>query len=254
MLVTRLTNVRYLTGFTGSNAQTIVTPSAGLFFTDGRYTEQSRHEVSDMERVTYLDGFDRPLADACVALGIGRLGFEPHDVTVSELRKLQDKAARRRVRGDRRGRRAPPMGEGRGGDRAARRGAVVHRRGVRGDPGNARGRDDRAPGRVGAGARAPSRRRRRAVVRIDRGVRGTVRGAASSPDPPGAGGGRRDQDGLRGALRRLPRRHDPHHRVRLPAGGAAEDPRCGAPGAAGGDRRRPRGHDRRARSTRSLAA
>ena len=91
MLVTRLTNVRYLTGFTGSNAQTIVTPSAGLFFTDGRYTEQSRHEVSDMERVTYLDGFDRPLAEACVALGIGRLGFEPHEVTVSELRKLQDK-------------------------------------------------------------------------------------------------------------------------------------------------------------------
>ena len=45
MLVTRLTNVRYLTGFTGSNAQTIVTPATGLFFTDGRYTEQSRHEV-----------------------------------------------------------------------------------------------------------------------------------------------------------------------------------------------------------------
>ncbi len=66
MLVTRLTNVRYLTGFTGSNAQTIVTPAAGLFFTDGRYTEQSRHEVPDMERVTYLDGFDRA-ARGCVS-------------------------------------------------------------------------------------------------------------------------------------------------------------------------------------------
>ena len=31
-----------------------------------------------------------------------------------------------------------------------------------------------------------------------------------------------------------------------PAGRAAEDPRRGAPGAAGGDRRHPRGHDRRA--------
>ncbi|MGZ5213376.1 MAG: M24 family metallopeptidase [Actinomycetota bacterium] len=91
MLVTRLTNVRYLTGFTGSNAQAIVTPVLSLFFTDGRYTEQSRHEVSDLERVTYLDGFAEPLADACGRLGIRRLGFEAHDVTVSGLEKLREK-------------------------------------------------------------------------------------------------------------------------------------------------------------------
>jgi Xaa-Pro aminopeptidase len=42
VVVTRLPNVRYLTGFTGSNAQTLVTPTSGVFFTDGRYTEQSR--------------------------------------------------------------------------------------------------------------------------------------------------------------------------------------------------------------------
>jgi Xaa-Pro aminopeptidase len=90
VLVTRLTNVRYLTGFTGSNGQTIVGPETSLFFTDGRYTEQSRHEVSDLERVTYLDGFDASLADSCAAMGIGRLGFEGHDVTVAALRKLQD--------------------------------------------------------------------------------------------------------------------------------------------------------------------
>ena len=91
MLVTRLTNVRYLTGFTGSNAQAIVSPAASLFFTDGRYTEQSRHEVSDLERVTYLGAFGEPLAEACARLGIRKLGFEAHDVTVSGLRQLQDK-------------------------------------------------------------------------------------------------------------------------------------------------------------------
>ncbi len=67
MLVTRLTNVRYLTGFTGSNAQAIVSPTTSVFFTDGRYTEQSRHEVADLERVTYLDAFGEPLAEACNA-------------------------------------------------------------------------------------------------------------------------------------------------------------------------------------------
>lgn len=90
MLVTRLTNVRYLTGFTGSNAQAVVSPAATVFFTDGRYTEQSRHEVSDLDRVTYLDAFGEPLAVACEQLGIRKLGFEAHDVTVSGLRQMQD--------------------------------------------------------------------------------------------------------------------------------------------------------------------
>ncbi len=91
MLVTQLSNVRYLTGFTGSNAQTIVSPSAGVFLTDGRYTEQSRHEVPDMERVTYLEAFFEPVAEVCRSLGIGRLGFEAHDVTVKVWKELQQK-------------------------------------------------------------------------------------------------------------------------------------------------------------------
>ena len=91
ILVTQPSNVRYLTGFTGSNAQTIVSPAAGVFLTDGRYTEQSRHEVPDMERVTYLEAFFEPVAEACGTLGIGRLGFEAHHVTVKVLEELQQK-------------------------------------------------------------------------------------------------------------------------------------------------------------------
>lgn len=89
ILITRRPNVRYLTGFTGSNAQLIVSDGTSVFFTDGRYTEQSRHEVPDAERVTYLGAFGEPLAEACGRLGIGRLGFEAHDVTVDGLEKLR---------------------------------------------------------------------------------------------------------------------------------------------------------------------
>ena len=70
LLVTRLTNVRYLTGFTGSNAQAIVSPATSVFFTDGRYTEQSRHEVADLERVTYLDAVRRAARGGVRRLGI----------------------------------------------------------------------------------------------------------------------------------------------------------------------------------------
>ena len=89
IVVTRLPNVRYLTGFTGSNAQALVSGDAGVFFTDGRYSEQSRREVPDMERVTYGQNFAEVLRDACVTHGIARLGFEDADLSVRTLRSLE---------------------------------------------------------------------------------------------------------------------------------------------------------------------
>lgn len=89
IIVTRHPNVRYLTGFTGSNAQVLLTRSESVFFTDGRYTEQSRHEVPDIERITYLGAFGEALAGACARLGVARLGFEAHGVTVGDLGELQ---------------------------------------------------------------------------------------------------------------------------------------------------------------------
>ena len=88
LFVTRLTNVRYLTGFTGSNGQALVTASEAVFFTDGRYTEQSRHEVPDVERVTYAPGVAASLAEQCGRMGVSRLGFEAHDVSVATHGRL----------------------------------------------------------------------------------------------------------------------------------------------------------------------
>ena len=50
VLVTNLLNVRYLTGFTGSNGALLVrTDGADLFGTDGRYTTQAGVQVPDVE-------------------------------------------------------------------------------------------------------------------------------------------------------------------------------------------------------------
>jgi Xaa-Pro aminopeptidase len=88
VLVSSLPNVRYLTGFTGSNGQAMVSASETVFLTDGRYTEQSRHEVPDLERVTYLSDLETPLEEECARLGIARLGFEAHIVTVRQRDRL----------------------------------------------------------------------------------------------------------------------------------------------------------------------
>ena len=80
-LVTRLVNVRYLTGFTGSNAALLVTSDGAVLATDGRYITQSEAQAPDVERL-----IDRACATALVERarteGIGRLAFEAHDVTV----------------------------------------------------------------------------------------------------------------------------------------------------------------------------
>ena len=45
LLVTRLVNVRYLTGFTGSAAMLLVTPERATFVTDGRYRDQAHDQL-----------------------------------------------------------------------------------------------------------------------------------------------------------------------------------------------------------------
>jgi len=91
VFVTALPNVRYLTGFTGSNAATLVAGDATVFLTDGRYVEQSRHEVSDLDRVIVSDGFDAEAAAHASRLGIARLGVEAGSMTLAQHRRLADR-------------------------------------------------------------------------------------------------------------------------------------------------------------------
>lgn len=90
LFVTRLPNVRYLTGFSGSNAQALVTREAVVFYTDGRYGEQSRHEVPRAERVIYLEGFP-PVERDVAALGLSRVGFESTGVTYRYWERLRER-------------------------------------------------------------------------------------------------------------------------------------------------------------------
>ena len=49
MLITNLTNIRYVCGFTGSAASCLITPNGQFFITDGRYIEQSKSQVRGFE-------------------------------------------------------------------------------------------------------------------------------------------------------------------------------------------------------------
>ena len=47
LLVTSLTNIRWLTGFTGSSAWLLVTPDEMTLITDGRYAEQAQQQLAE---------------------------------------------------------------------------------------------------------------------------------------------------------------------------------------------------------------
>lgn len=79
VLVTKLVNVRYLTGFSGSNGAVLITPDEAVLATDGRYKDQAAEEAPGVELL-----IERAVATALAtrAATAGRLGVETHDVAV----------------------------------------------------------------------------------------------------------------------------------------------------------------------------
>ncbi len=91
MLVTDLVNVRYLSGFTGSNAALLVFADDRdpVLATDGRYRTQAAGQAPDLE-VAIERACGRHLAGRAAAAGVRRLGFESHVVTVDGFDALAD--------------------------------------------------------------------------------------------------------------------------------------------------------------------
>jgi Xaa-Pro aminopeptidase len=89
MLVTDLTNVRYLTGFTGTNGACVCGPGVRLFFTDFRYTERAAAEVEGWEPITVEGDWLGAIAERLQ----GRAGFEDDQMSVRVLAKLKEKLA-----------------------------------------------------------------------------------------------------------------------------------------------------------------
>lgn len=85
LLVTNLTNVRYLTGFTGSAALLLVTADGLTFVTDGRYGEQAEQQLADagvQAAIEVTNAAQRTvLADAVAAAGLATLALEADSVT-----------------------------------------------------------------------------------------------------------------------------------------------------------------------------
>jgi Xaa-Pro aminopeptidase len=87
LLVTNLTNVRYLTGFTGTNGACVITPGERLFLTDFRYVDQAAEQVRGYES----QQIGRDMLAGLAERLRGRAGFDDRHMSVATHAKLGEK-------------------------------------------------------------------------------------------------------------------------------------------------------------------
>jgi Xaa-Pro aminopeptidase len=86
LFISDLTNVRYLSGFTGTNGACLVGADQRIFFTDFRYTERAEQEVGEeWERPEA----ERELVPQIAARMSGKVGFEDAKLSVRQLARLE---------------------------------------------------------------------------------------------------------------------------------------------------------------------
>ena len=92
LVLTDLVSIRWLTGFTGSNAMVLVTADTVVFATDGRYGEQAVEQLGahglDATVEVFTRRADQQRLLSAAAAGLGRLGLEADAVTWAEQRHL----------------------------------------------------------------------------------------------------------------------------------------------------------------------
>ena len=87
LLVSNLSNIRYLTGFTGSEGVLILSPEEGWFLTDSRYTSQAGEQVSGAKVVQFSNRNESVVALLKEARG-SRVAFEAAHTSVAVHQEL----------------------------------------------------------------------------------------------------------------------------------------------------------------------
>lgn len=97
LLITSPANWYYLTGFTGEAGTLIVSKRGTTLLTDGRFMVQGREETSGIRLLQQKGSLQDSASQFLVDAKLRRVGFDPAQITVAQLRSLR-RAAGSRVR------------------------------------------------------------------------------------------------------------------------------------------------------------
>ncbi len=80
-------NIRYLSGFTGSDGVFVICPDKSVLLVDGRYTTQAALEVQDIQVIEYKDKIDG-IIQIIKDVGLKHIGFEAVSMSVDMYNQL----------------------------------------------------------------------------------------------------------------------------------------------------------------------
>jgi Xaa-Pro aminopeptidase len=90
LVVSDLTNVRYLCGYTGTAGVAIVTPQEAWFLTDFRYQSQAAQQVPGEYSIVIAErGLWREVARLLKKAGAGQIAFEAEHTSVAMLEEIE---------------------------------------------------------------------------------------------------------------------------------------------------------------------
>jgi Xaa-Pro aminopeptidase len=94
MLVSKVENIRYLTGFTGQDAYILITPESLSFMTDSRYYEQFKQEVRcGYDLVPFFqESLGKKTGGLAAKHGFKRLGIEAAALSYYSVEELKENA------------------------------------------------------------------------------------------------------------------------------------------------------------------
>ncbi len=91
LLVSQITNIRWLTGFTGTNGFVLLTQTDALFATDSRYVEQAKSQVHGFVHHLLPTSAPEEVTAILEKAGASRIGFEAESVNCALYRKYREK-------------------------------------------------------------------------------------------------------------------------------------------------------------------
>jgi len=84
LLISRPSNIYYISGFTGSDSYSLITSGQNYIITDFRYREQAHKEAKGFEVITKPVGLLRKATNLLKSLSLKKTGFESDHLTVRE--------------------------------------------------------------------------------------------------------------------------------------------------------------------------
>ena len=92
LIVSAPANISYLTKIISRDSYLLVTKNENVYFTDSRYTEEVNKALKGEVRLKKVNGsVFKLIADACLSLGLKRIGFEERNLPFAEYNKIKER-------------------------------------------------------------------------------------------------------------------------------------------------------------------